>query len=77
MRTSTSSLATPGRFHLTESQRRELLELIAANPMLPCSRIADMLEARTGRRLSSNAVRMAWVRGYKPSRRGMSREVPG
>ncbi len=53
--------------HLTQAQRQDLIELIAANPLATCTRIAALFKARTGRRVSESTVQRVWVLGYKPT----------
>ena len=67
---STTTRLPAGARHLAPGQRAELLELIRANPLETCSAIASMFEARTGRRVSDQTVRRAWVTGYRPAAPG-------
>ncbi len=56
--------------HLTEVQRQDLVELIAANPLATCTQIAALFEARVGRSVSEHTVRRVWVHGYQANRIG-------
>ena len=67
--------ATGDPAHLTEAQRHELLVIIRDNPGATIVEVRDRFEARTGRRVSAESVRRAWVVGYRPATPGERRRA--